>query len=68
MGGLGSPQGVAGRGRLVARWDPGVELLAKRAENLFGPIGMRLATEDFDRVGAKLVAEFVEWVLRGRAL
>ena len=40
----------------------------KRAENLFGPIGMRLAKEDFDRVGAKLVAEFVEWVLHGRAL
>jgi hypothetical protein len=40
----------------------------ERAENLFGAIGMGLAKEDFDRVGAQLVAEFVEWVLRGRAL
>ena len=65
MGDLGSSRGVARRGQWA-----GVPLGGdiEHAEYLFGLVFMGLGKEDFDRGRAKLVAAFVEWVLRGRAL
>ena len=65
MGDLGSPRGVARRGQWA-----GVPLGGdiEHAEYLFGLVLMGLGKEDFDRGGAKLVSEFVEWILHGRTL
>ena len=64
MGDLGSSRGVARRGQLACPWGRTIE----HAEYLFGLVFMGLGKEDFDRGGAKLVSEFVEWILHGRTL